>query len=217
MANQPDYTGASAQQYINNFTNREQDAGSVISNTWDWLTGRSQSLPKPEDSVVVSPEDNPQIAVKNDNLNNFPMLVNNNNPSYQGGQFVNNAQQSNIQASPSNNTLRDIRSNFNPADPNQVLMVQQMLNEAGYTGKSGQPLKEDSKFGPNSEHAWREFINQDNTKQGKELYRWDDPSPKPQKKPGGLLKKAWRALDDNVFRGTLPGGIDRKEWLKENK
>ena len=67
--------------------------------------------------------------------------------------------------------------NINFEDKNQVMNIQKALNAAGAVDSEGNPLDVDGKFGPNTEFAYRNYINQKRTSQGKDAYGYGSEAP----------------------------------------
>lgn len=57
---------------------------------------------------------------------------------------------------------------FNNKD--QIMAIQQAINDQGLVGKDGNPLAVDGMFGENTEHAYRQYINDKRTSRGKDAY-----------------------------------------------
>ena len=57
---------------------------------------------------------------------------------------------------------------FNNKD--QIMAIQQAMADQGLVGKDGNPIAVDGMFGENTEHAYRQYINDRRTSQGKDAY-----------------------------------------------
>ena len=62
------------------------------------------------------------------------------------------------------------------ANTQQVSALQKAIRDAGIVGKDGEPLEIDGQFGPNTEHAYRQFINQRREAGGLDAYKYDGES-----------------------------------------
>tara|TARA_Y100000768_G_scaffold160349_1_gene119867 strand:+ start:4689 stop:5384 length:696 start_codon:yes stop_codon:yes gene_type:complete len=68
-------------------------------------------------------------------------------------------------------------SNIDFGDKNQVMNIQKALNAAGAVDSEGNPLAVDGMFGNNTEFAYRNYINQKRTSQGKDAYGYGSEAP----------------------------------------
>jgi len=94
---------------------------------------------------------------------------------------------------------------FDPANPDQVLKAQQMLNRLGYKDKGGEQLEEDARMGGKTEEAYRQWIEDRKDVQGEDTLRYDYNESQPKK---GMLGRAYTNLDKKLG-GYLPGGYRR--------
>jgi len=97
--------------------------------------------------------------------------------------------QSNNQQTPPANPLQDFDSaNFDVADPEQVRSLQQQMG-----------VTVDGMFGPETEKAYRGFVNQKRTSSGQDAYTYDEPQ-----KDGfgfGQMMNPFREMKENRQQG----------------
>jgi hypothetical protein len=98
-------------------------------------------------------------------------------------------------------------ANFNPADKDQVLKAQQMLNRLGYKDDAGEQLQEDAQMGRKTESAYRQWVNDTRATAGDDTYKYDYNEGNPRK---GFLGRAYQNIDKRLG-GWLPGGYKRDQ------
>lgn len=68
-------------------------------------------------------------------------------------------------------------SNIDFGDKNQVMNIQKALNASGAVDSEGNPLAVDGMFGPNTEFAYRNYINQKRTSEGLDPFGYGTNTP----------------------------------------
>ena len=63
---------------------------------------------------------------------------------------------------------------FDPSDKKQVGEMQNFLNQEGYRDSEGNELEQDSMFGPKTQAAYRNYVNDQRIEQGLEPYKWEN-------------------------------------------
>lgn len=102
-------------------------------------------------------------------------------------------------------TPRDInyfRKNIDPSNPDSVRELQSFLG-----------VQQDGQFGPKTEAAWRKAVAGDQKSKGKDPIKYDFNDKVIQSK--GLLGRVWGGLDKKLFKGKLPGGVDKKNIMTQ--